>query len=56
MNFMVYTKLQFIVRILKRRRVRWAGHVARTGETSNVFRMLVGKTTMEMKTQKLVVF
>jgi len=39
MNFMVYTKLQFFVRILKRRRVGWAGHVARTSETSNVYRM-----------------
>jgi len=43
MNSMVYTKLQIIVRIVKRRRVRWAGHVARTGKASNVYRMLVGK-------------
>lgn len=36
MNFMIYTKLQIIVRIVKRRTVRWAGHVGRTGETSIV--------------------
>jgi hypothetical protein len=40
---MIYRNLQIIVRILKRRRVRWAGHVARTDEISNMYRMLVGK-------------
>jgi hypothetical protein len=25
------------------RRMRWAGHVARMGETKNVYRLLVGK-------------
>ncbi|KAJ4432824.1 hypothetical protein ANN_21463 [Periplaneta americana] len=29
--------------VLKRRRLRWTGHVARTGETRNVYKMLVGR-------------
>jgi hypothetical protein len=32
-----------IIRQLKSRRMRWAGHVARTGEGRNVYRVLVGK-------------
>jgi hypothetical protein len=32
-----------IIRIIKSRRMRWAGHVARMGETRNVYRLLVGK-------------
>jgi hypothetical protein len=33
-----------IIRIIKsRRRMRWAGHVARMGEKKNVYRLLVGK-------------
>jgi hypothetical protein len=32
-----------IIRIIKSRRMRWAGHVARMGEKSNVYRLLVGK-------------
>jgi hypothetical protein len=32
-----------IMRIIKSRRVRWAGHVARMGEKRNVYRLLVGK-------------
>jgi hypothetical protein len=32
-----------IIRMIKRRRVRWAGHVARMGETRNAYRILVGK-------------
>jgi hypothetical protein len=43
MNVVICAESQIIVRIVKGRRVRWAGHVARTGETSNVCRMLVGK-------------
>jgi hypothetical protein len=30
-------------RIVKSRRMRWAGHVSRMGETRNVYRLLVGK-------------
>jgi hypothetical protein len=32
-----------IVKIIKSRRMRWAGHVARVGEKRNVYRLLVGK-------------
>jgi hypothetical protein len=32
-----------IVRVVKLRRMRWAGHVARTGEWRGVHRVLVGK-------------
>jgi hypothetical protein len=32
-----------IIRIIKVRRMRWAGHVARMGEKRNAYRMLVGK-------------
>ena len=32
-----------IVRVVKLRRVRWAGHVARVGEDRGVHRVLVGK-------------
>jgi hypothetical protein len=32
-----------IIRIIKSRRMRWAGHVARMGENRNVYRLLVGK-------------
>ena len=32
-----------IVRVIKSRRMRWAGHVARMGESRGVYRVLVGK-------------
>jgi hypothetical protein len=32
-----------ILRVVKSRRMRWAGHVARMGEDRGVHRMLVGK-------------
>jgi hypothetical protein len=32
-----------IIRMIKSRRMRWAGPVARTGETRNAYRILVGK-------------
>jgi hypothetical protein len=32
-----------ITRIIKSRRIRWAGHVAGMGEKRNVYRLLVGK-------------
>jgi hypothetical protein len=31
-----------IIRIIKLRRMRWAGHVARMGEKRNVYRLLLG--------------
>jgi hypothetical protein len=32
-----------IVRVIKSRRMRWAGHVARMGEGRGVYRVLMGK-------------
>jgi hypothetical protein len=32
-----------IIRIIKSRRMRWAGHVARMGAKKNAYRLLVGK-------------
>jgi hypothetical protein len=32
-----------IIRVIKSRRMRWAGHVARMGEKRNVYMLLVGK-------------
>jgi hypothetical protein len=32
-----------IIRIIKSRRMRWAGHVARMGGKMNVYMLLVGK-------------
>ena len=33
-----------IVRVIKSRRMRWAGHVARMGEERGVYKVLVGET------------
>jgi hypothetical protein len=35
--------LPSIIRIIKTRRMRWAGHVAKIGEKRNAYRLLVGK-------------
>ena len=32
-----------IVRVIKSRRIRWAGHLARMGENRGVYSLLVGK-------------
>jgi hypothetical protein len=32
-----------IIRVIKARRLRWAGNVARMGENGNAYRILVGK-------------
>jgi hypothetical protein len=32
-----------IIRMIKSRSMRWAGHVARMGETRNAYRILVGQ-------------
>jgi hypothetical protein len=34
---------RMIVQVIKSRRMRWAGHVARMGEERRVYRFLVGK-------------
>jgi hypothetical protein len=41
--FVFYFCSLSIIRIIKSRRMRWAGHVARMGEKRNVYRLLVGK-------------
>ena len=38
----LYSSLN-IVRVIKSRRMRWAGHVASMGEERGVYRVLVGK-------------
>jgi hypothetical protein len=38
----LYSSLS-IIKIMKSRRMRWAGHVARMGEMRNAYRLLVGK-------------
>ena len=38
--------LRNIVRVVKLRRMRWAGHVARMGEDRGVHRVLVGKPAL----------
>jgi hypothetical protein len=40
---LVYVFYVNIIRMTKSRRMRWAGHVARMGETRNAYRILVGK-------------
>jgi hypothetical protein len=38
----LYSSLS-VIRIIKSRRMKWAGHVARMGKKRNVYRLLVGK-------------
>jgi hypothetical protein len=33
-----------IIRVIKSKMMRWAGHVARMGEMRNAYKMLVGKS------------
>jgi hypothetical protein len=40
-----------IIRIIKSRRKRWAGHVARMGDKRIVYRLLVGKPVTTRKTK-----
>jgi hypothetical protein len=42
-NVIVCTSSPNIVRVVKSRRMRWAGHVARMGEDRGMHRVLVGK-------------
>ena len=42
-NYSLARSLPIIVRVVKSRRMRWAGHVARMGEDRGVHRVLVGK-------------
>ena len=42
-----------IVRVIKSRRLRWAGHVARIEEGRSVFKILTGKPTGNIPLAKL---
>ena len=39
----MYSQFVYIVRVVKSRQMKWAGHVARIGEDRGVHRVLVGK-------------
>jgi hypothetical protein len=41
-----------LIRIIKSRRMRWAGHIARMGKKMNVYRLLVGKPEGKETTRK----
>jgi len=41
-----------IVRVIKSRRMRWSGHMARMGERRGVYRVLVGETEGKITTWK----
>jgi hypothetical protein len=41
-----------IIRMIKSRRMRWAGHVARMGADRNTYRILVGKPEGQRTTGK----
>jgi hypothetical protein len=43
LTFIRVYSLPNITRIIKSKRMRWAGHVARIGEKRNAYRLLVGK-------------
>jgi len=40
---MICTPHPILCRVIKSRRMRWAGHVARMGEVRGMYRVLVGK-------------
>jgi hypothetical protein len=42
-KFLKFSISPSIIKIIKPRRMRWAGHVAQMGEKRNVYRLLVGK-------------
>jgi hypothetical protein len=42
-SFITCTLLQVLIRMMKSRRMRWVGQVARMGEGRNACRALVGK-------------
>jgi hypothetical protein len=43
-SLMICTPHPNIVSVIKSRRMRWVGHVARMGKRRGVYRVLVGKT------------
>jgi hypothetical protein len=42
-SLMICTAHPIIFRVIKSRKMRWAGHIARMGERRDVYRVLVGK-------------
>lgn len=38
------TSSKIIIRVIKWKRIRWTGHVARIGETRNTYKILVGRS------------
>jgi hypothetical protein len=42
-EFVILYSSPSIIRIIKSKRMSWAGHVARMGEEMNAYRLLVGK-------------
>ena len=44
-NFVVLYRSPNIVRVIKSRRLRWAGHVARMEEGRSAFKILIGRPT-----------
>jgi hypothetical protein len=42
-----------IIGMIKSRRIRWAGHVARMGEKRNAYRIIGGKSRREETTGKI---
>jgi hypothetical protein len=40
---LIQSRVFLLIRIIKSRKMRWAGHVARMGEKRNAYRLLVGK-------------
>ena len=42
-NYIINAQYSYIVRVIKLRRMRWAGHVARMGEERWMYRVSVGK-------------
>jgi hypothetical protein len=42
-----------IIRQIKSKRLKWAGHVARMGEGRNVYRVLVGKPERKIPLESL---
>ena len=42
-NLFICIYYLYLVRVIKSRRMRWAGHVARMGEERGMYRVLVGK-------------
>jgi hypothetical protein len=42
----------YMIRMIKSRRMRWAGHVSRMGEKMNAYRIFVGKPRRKETTTK----